>query len=68
MLTMKPSDNDRAESRPRTGHGAASVIPRLNEQISRPEALPPEEVAEEPLARETPRPETPAVSPKPAQP
>jgi hypothetical protein len=36
MLTTKPSDNDRSKAPSRSGHGAASVIPHLNDEASRP--------------------------------
>lgn len=38
MITTKLSDDERARVSQRTGHGAASVIPRLNEQMAHPES------------------------------
>lgn len=35
MLTSKPSDDERPEPTPRTGHGAASLIPHLNHEAHR---------------------------------
>jgi hypothetical protein len=65
MLTSKPTDNDRAKVPARSGHGAASIIPRLNEQISRPEPQLPEAGSDEPLASEVPRPQAPGpLAPK----
>lgn len=37
MLTSKPADNDRPQPTPRTGHGAASLIPHLNHEAHRAE-------------------------------
>ena len=35
MLTMKPADNERRKAPSRTGHGAASVIPHINDEQAR---------------------------------
>ena len=62
MSTSKHPAPDRDKApQPRTGHGSASVIARLNEQISRTEPLAMEEPADETPARETPV----AVNPDP---
>jgi hypothetical protein len=58
MLTSKPPDNDRTKAPPRSGHGAASVIPHLNEifrSIPQGEAEPDAETS----LRQAPCPETP---------
>ena len=59
MPTNTDSGTGRDALPPRTGHGAASVIPRLNEQISRPEVPALEDAAEEARTREAPRSEAP---------
>jgi len=35
MLMSKPADNERPQPTPRTGHGAASLIPHLNHEAHR---------------------------------
>lgn len=63
MPTTKPAGNDRNNAQPRTGHGAASVIPRLNEQLWRPESPEPEQPADDKQVREAPRPAAPVATP-----
>ena len=36
MLIRKPADDDRGKIAPRSGHGAASVIPHINHEPPRP--------------------------------
>lgn len=54
MVTTKPSDNDRPSGRPRTGHGAASVIPLLHQVIPRSSHQ-----ADDDSAADSPRPDAP---------
>ncbi|MDP3759763.1 MAG: hypothetical protein Q8R01_04510 [Ramlibacter sp.] len=63
MSVNNLSGSDRDNAQPRTGHGAASVIPRLNEQISRPELPALEEGLDDAQAREAPRSEGPLAAP-----
>jgi hypothetical protein len=36
MFISKPADEDRSKAAPRSGHGAASVIPHINQESPRP--------------------------------
>lgn len=66
MLMSKHPEPDTDKSpQPRTGHGSASVIARLNEQISRTQPSAVEEPAYDPPSREISRETSPIETPSP---